>query len=431
MTYEETLAKIDTYQRFSRRPGLERMAALLSVLGNPQEKLKFVHVAGTNGKGTVCTLISSVLTAAGYKTGLYLSPHVCDFCERIQLCGKLIPRLEFENAAERVFFAADKLGQNGIKVNFFEVVTAIAMMWFAEKQCDVVVLEVGLGGRFDATNVIKTPLVSVIVSISLDHTEVLGNTVAEIAGEKCGIIKRGCPVVCSPEEPPEALEVIRAEAGKCESHLTEASLHNIKILNSNLAGTELLYGKNKLNLPFIGAHQIRNAATALAVLNILKGMGWNISSAALRNGFTAARLPARLEVLSREPPVLIDGAHNPGGTAALASALRYYLHGRKIFAIMGMMADKDTKSAVENLSAIFTKVFAAAPPSPRAMDAEAFASLWRQAGTPAQAAENGRKALQMAFSELGENDAIVICGSLYLAGELRGPAIEIIKNRKK
>lgn len=427
MTFEETLQKIDTYQRFSRKPGLERMTALLSRLGNPQEKLKFVHVAGTNGKGTACTLLASVLTAAGYRTGLYLSPHVSDFRERIQLCGKMIPKEEFVSAAGQVFSAADGLAESGVLVNFFETVTAIALSWFAQRQCDVVVLEVGLGGRFDATNVIQNPLVSVIMSISLDHTEVLGSTLAAIAREKCGIIKSGRPVVCSPEEPIEALEVIRRAASEAGSPLTEASLDGLNVIRSSLAGTEIEYHGSLLNLPFLGKHQVCNADTALSVLEILRREGWSIPTEAVQQGFASARLPARLEVLSAEPPILLDGAHNPGGTRALAEAIRYYLPGRRIIAVMGMMADKDTAAAVQNLSGLFSKVFTAAPPSPRAMSAEKFAALWRSTGTEAQAAGNCREALSLAFSALEPGGAVVICGSLYLAGELRGAALEKIK----
>lgn len=427
MTFEETLKKIDTYQRFSRKPGLERMTALLLRLGNPQKKLKFVHVAGTNGKGTACTLLASVLTAAGYRTGLYLSPHVSDFRERIQLCGKMIPKEEFISTASRIFSAADELVESGVQINFFEIVTAIAFDWFAKRQCDAVVLEVGLGGRFDATNVIQNTLVSVIMSISYDHTEVLGSTLTAIAGEKCGIIKPGRPVICSPEEPSEALEVIRRAAANAGSTLTEASLDGLKVIRSSLAGTEIECRGTVLKLPFLGKHQVRNADTVLSVLEVLHQEGWSISADAVRQGFASARLPARLEVLSEDPPVLLDGAHNPDGTRALAEAIRYYLPGRRIIAVMGMMVDKDTAAAVKNLSGLFSEVFTAAPPSPRAMGAEEFAALWRSTGAKAQAAKSCCEALSLAFSAMRPGDAVVICGSLYLAGELRGAALEKIK----
>lgn len=429
MTYEETIAKIDTYHRFGREPGLACITGLLSRLGNPQDGLNFVHVAGTNGKGTTCTLIASVLTAAGYRTGLYLSPHVCDFRERIQLCGKMIPRSELVSAAKRVFSEADRMLEDGKQITEFEIITAIAMLWFAEQHCDAAVLEVGMGGRFDATNVIENPLVSVIASISLDHTEILGDTIEKIAQEKCGIVKPGRPVVCSPCEPSEALEVIRRTARERGCRLTEAGASSLKILCTDLSGTEFEYEGQKLKLPFLGEHQVKNAASALAALEILRGEGWNITLAALQNGFSSARLPARLEVLSTAPPVLLDGAHNPGGTAALAAAVRQYLPGRKIVAVMGMMADKDAAHAVGNLRGLFSQVIAVAPPSPRAMDAEDFAALWRQTGIGARSAQNAETALRLAFSLLEPDGALVVCGSLYLAGELREPALKILAGR--
>lgn len=438
MTYENTVRKIDTYHRFSREPGLACIIELLSRLGNPQNGLKFVHVAGTNGKGTTCTLIASVLTAAGYRTGLYLSPHVCDFRERIQLCGEMIPRAELVSAAERVFPSADRMLAQGKQITEFEIITAVAMLWFSEQKCDAVVLEVGMGGRFDATNVIENPLVSVIASISLDHTEILGDTIEKIAREKCGIIKPGCPVVCNPDEPPEALEVIRRTAKECGSCLTEASLSSLKVLGSDLSGTRLQYGGETLRLPFLGEHQVENAASALAALEILRGKGWKITPEELREGFSSACLPARLEVLSTKPPVLLDGAHNPGGTAALATAARRYLPAGKIVAVMGMMADKDAANAIENLRGLFSLVIAVAPPSPRAMAASDFASLWLRAGTQARAIESTEAALRLAFSSLEPGGALVVCGSFYLAGEARGPILKILgehsaieKNQKK
>jgi dihydrofolate synthase / folylpolyglutamate synthase len=430
MTYEETLKKIDTYHRFSREPGLERIKELLRRLGNPQKELRAVHVAGTNGKGTTSTLLASILTAAGYRTGLTVSPHVCDFRERLQLNGQMIPRQEFVAIAQRVFAEADEMLAEGLQLTEFEVITAMAFLWFAEQKCDVAVLEVGLGGRFDATNVIESPLVSVIVSISLDHTEVLGDTVEKIAAEKCGIIKPGCPVVCSPGEPQGALEVIRRTAKERGCALTEASLEGIQILSSGLAGTQLKYRGETLRLSFPGKHQVQNAATVLSAVEVLRSSGLNISSDALRNGFSNARLPARFEVLSENPPVLIDGAHNPGGTSALAATLRSCLPGKKIVAVMGMMADKDAAHAVRNLSGLFSYVAATVPPSPRGMSAEQFAALWRKAGTEADAAQNPQEALRLACARLEPGCALVVCGSLYLAGELREPLRKLLAEHK-
>lgn len=430
MTYEETLLKFDSYERFSRRPGLERIRALLSLLGNPQDRLKFIHVAGTNGKGTTCELLSSVLTAAGYRIGLYLSPHVCDFRERIQMNGAMIPREDLVRAAEPVFHAADQFEARGMMVNEFETITAAAMRWFEERNCGAVVLETGMGGRFDATNVITDPLAAVITSVSLDHTKELGNTVEKIAAEKSGIFKSGCPTVCGPGIPPGAMRVIRQKAGALGCPLTAVPPDSLQVLSDSLSGTKFRFQNAELFLPFPGRHQLQNAATALAVLSVLNREGFSVPVSAVRQGFAAARLPARLEVLSNAPPVILDGAHNPEGTGALAAALRRYLPGKKIIAVMGIMRDKDAFHAVGNLAGLFSHVFAVAPPSPRALEAERLAALWRERGVSADAVEDAQEALSRAFSAIGPDGALVICGSFYLAGELRGPALEALKNRK-
>jgi dihydrofolate synthase/folylpolyglutamate synthase len=360
-----------------------------------------------------------VLRKAGFRTGLYLSPHVSDFRERMQIDGNLIPPEDLAGLTERVLPAAESITAHGVPVTEFELVTAIAMLWFAERGCDVAVLEVGLGGRFDATNVITRPLVSVIASISLDHTQILGDTLEKIAFEKCGIIKEGCPSVCYPDEPPEALAVIRHAARARHSALTEASGIHLKVLKSDLSGTEIESPEGRLFLPFLGEHQVKNAAAALAALRVLRENGWKIGRGDIAAGFSAARLPARLEVLSQTPPILLDGAHNPEGTAALASAIRRYLSGKKVVAVMGMMADKDVRKAVKNLAGVFSQVIAAAPVSARALSADRLADLWNQAGTPARAAANISDALVQAFSLLEPDGALIVCGSLYVAGDAR------------
>ena len=424
MTYEETLARIDSIRRFGPKPGLELIRALLKRLGDPQDRLKFVHVAGTNGKGTTCTLISSVLKAAGYRTGLYLSPHVSDFRERIQVGGEMIGRGELASLAERVFPQAETMRGRGESVSQFEAITAMAFLYFAERGCDIVVLEVGLGGRLDATNVIKTPLVSVITSISLDHTELLGDTVERIAYEKCGIIKEGGVTVCSPDQKPGAEQVVRRVAGERRNRFVSAASAGVRMVSSDLSGTELLWRGVPLRLPFLGEHQVGNAETALAAAEALRSLGWSIPDSAVRRGFSSASFPARLEVLSRSPLVLLDGAHNPGGTAALAAAVRRYLSGRETVAVMGMLADKDIDAALRNLAGLFSHVVTVAPNGPRALPARELAARWNRLGTPAEAARGDDEALRRAAELLGPGGAVLICGSLYLAGDLRERALK-------
>lgn len=427
MDYKEALEKIESLQFFGSRPGLERVGELLSRLGSPQDKLKIVHVAGTNGKGTTCELISSVLCEAGYKTGLYLSPHVSDFRERMQINGEMIPREKLVLLAQKVFEITEQMAREEKIITEFELITAIAMLWYAEENCDIVVLEVGLGGRLDATNVIKKPLVSVITSISLDHTKILGGTVEKIAAEKCGIIKEGGITVVSPCQKPEAMEIIKNIAAKRHNMLIDAGETDARVVSTNISGTILEYKEYSLHLPFIGAHQVQNAKTALAVLEILQEIYPKITIKTIADGFSAAKLPARLEVLSQSPLVLLDGAHNPGGTAALAEAVREYFPGQKIIAIMGMLADKDVDLAVKNLSGLISQVVTVSPSSSRAMSAEDLAARWERLGVCAYPAAGFDCALEKAFGLLKPDGVLLICGSLYLAGDLRGRVIKLLK----
>lgn len=429
MTYEEALDRISSLLRFGMKPGLERIRKLLSLLGNPQDTLKFVHVAGTNGKGSTCALIASVLKKSRYKTGLFTSPYVTDFCERMQINGEMIPHEELAELVEKTYPLVEQMAQNGEEITEFEFITAIAMQWFAQKKCDIVVLEVGLGGRLDATNVIQTPLVSVITSISLDHTAILGDTVEKIAYEKCGIIKDGGITVCYPEQPPEALEVIRRTAQERRNRFILADMNSVTQLSANISGTGLEYRGLLVSLPFLGDHQVRNAVTALAALEVLKENGIRVTDHSIESGFSSASFPARLEVLSYAPAVMLDGAHNPGGTAALASAVKRYLNGRKVIAIMGMLADKDVTASLNNLSGLFSHVITLTPPNPRAMSAEKLAARWSELGTQSQAVNHVDDAINKALEMAGNNGAVVICGSLYLAGEVRPRAIELLKSK--
>lgn len=431
MTYEEAVRKIESLQQFGSRPGLERIGALMNRLGNPQDRLKFVHVAGTNGKGTTCALLASVLCRAEYRTGLYLSPHLSDFRERMQINGQMISHSELASLADRVFPEIEKMKFQGEMITEFEAVTAMAFLWYADKACDLVVLEVGLGGRLDATNVIQKPLVSVITSISLDHTKILGDTVEQIAREKCGIIKEGGVTVSYPDQKPGAAEVIRRTSGERHNRLVETAFSGVRELSTGLSGTEFLWKGMRLHLPFLGEHQVKNAATALAVLDVLRNSGYSIPEEAVKRGFSEAEFPARFEVLSRSPLVILDGAHNPDGTAALASAVRQYLPDRKRIAVMGMLKDKDVDAALKNLSGLFSYVITTEPFSSRAMSATELAERWRRLGIPAEPAAGQDEALRMADGMLSPDGALLICGSLYLAGAVRSSALEFWNSVKK
>ncbi len=429
MTYEEALNKISSLLRFGMKPGLERVEKLLELLGSPQDKLKFVHVAGTNGKGSTCSLISSVLKKSRYKTGLYTSPYVTDFCERMQINGEMIPHDDLIALVEKTFPFVEQMAANDEIITEFEFITAIAMQWFAQSGCDIVVLEVGLGGRLDATNVIKTPLVSVITSISLDHTAILGDTVEQIANEKCGIIKENGITVCYPDQKPQALAVIQRIAAGRHNQFILADMKSVTPLSMNITGTGLEYRGLLVNLPFIGEHQVKNAVTALAAIEVLKNEGYNIADHSIEAGFSSASFPARLELLSLKPLVLLDGAHNPDGTAALAPAIGKYLKGKRIIAIMGVLADKDVTSVTQNLAGIFSHVITLAPSNPRAMSAENLAAHWKNLGTSTEPMANVDAALTKALGMLGDDDALLIFGSLYLAGDVRPRMLELLHTK--
>lgn len=428
MTYDEAIQKINSLLRFGIKPGLERIHELLKRLSNPQNKLKFVHVAGTNGKGTSCTLISNTLTKCGYKTGLYTSPYIMDFRERFCINGEMISKSDVASYTERVANVADQMQNEGFEITEFEFITALAFLWFCEQKCDVVVLEVGLGGRFDATNVIKDPLVSLIMSISLDHTAVLGDTVEKIAFEKCGIIKDNRPVVLYSEQPNSVYEVVEKTANEHNSPLTVADNSLVSLVTTDIKGSIIKYkangtfgidGEIEVFLPFIGEHQLKNAAAALSVLKILYEQGFDITAEGIKTGFKTAKFFARLELMRENPTVLLDGVHNPGGAKALSAAIEKYLSNKKKVLVIGMLADKDVETAVSCIAPHFGKAYVLEPDNPRAMPSNELAAVVRKYCGDVKPLADYEQAYSLALDDAGESGAVVICGSLYLAGKMR------------
>ena len=428
MTYEETIAALDATPAFPGKPGLERMQQLLERLGNPHRGLRCVHVAGTNGKGSTCALLAGILSAAGYRTGLYTSPHLTDFAERIRVDGQEIPHGAVVRLAERVMAEAEHCRAAGAPLTEFELITAMAFLWFREQACEICVLETGLGGRCDATNVVEAPEATVVTSISLDHTKILGDTVEQIAFEKSGILKRGVPCVCYPDLPRAALGVIRMTAQVQGASLLVAPLKDLTFVDASLHGTRLLTETSlPLTLPLLGEHQMKNAAVVLACVKELRGRGWQISDEALQQGFASVSFPARMEVLSESPAVILDGAHNPEGTAALAKAIKRYVTKKRMIGVCGMMADKNVREAVRKLDGVMEKDYTVSPDSPRAMSAADLAAEWEKRRIPAEPAASLEEALRKALAE-GAERGVLVCGSLYLAGEAR-PLLKKLLNQ--
>ena len=408
---------------FGMIPGLERIKILLERLGNPQKSLRFIHVAGTNGKGTVCTFIANVLTSAGYKTGLYTSPYIVDFRERIRVNGEMISENDLDTVTERVKNEIEKLKKEDIIITEFEAVTAAAFVYYRDCGCDFVVL----GGRFDATNVIERPLVSVITSISLDHVKILGGTTAEIAYEKCGIIKNNCPAVTNSAQFGDVIKVIKEQAEVKNSELYVADVRVYSVLGDSIRGSEIFYGGRNIFVPFPGKHQIENCITALTAVDVLKKQGIVISERAIRNGIKNSKNPARCEIVSEKPLVILDGCHNEGSAKALAAVIEKYLKGKKINAMMGMMADKDISKVLSLLLPYFNSVAAVAPSNPRAISASELAGKIKKFGVGAVSFDNINDAYQYSLKNTDENGALIVCGSLYLCSDIYSAAVSFGK----
>ena len=418
MDFEESVKYITEYPRFKKNPSLDGIKALLSALGNPENRIKTINVAGTNGKGSTVAMLASVLSTAGYKTGRYVSPFVLEFRERMMINGKMIGRKRLAKIMSTVREHADALREQGTVLNAFEVTTAAALLWFAEEECDVVVLEAGIGGRLDATNAVPEPILQIITAVGLDHTAQLGSTVAEITAEKCGIMRPGCTLLTCPNQNAEAKAVMINKCAELEATFVMGSAGKGKIVAQSAEGTDLLVGKTELAIPFGGEHQINNALTVVSAVDILREKGFAISDEQLIEGIAAAKFPARFEVCSKDPLVILDGAHNPHAAAALASGIKKFLPEKRTL-LCGMMADKDCAGVMSTLAPLFERVIAVPVQSPRAIAPKELAALAAPYCKSVFAAENAAQALDAALAALNPGEALVVAGSLYLASELR------------
>lgn len=407
------------------KPGLERVAALLAALGNPQDSFRSIHVAGTNGKGSVCSFLSSVLTEAGYKTGLYTSPHLTRFNERISVGRRTITDRELVEAASEVRSAVRKSRIEGI--TFFEFTTAMAFLHFRNKKVEMAVVETGMGGRLDATNLVK-PAVSVITNIALDHTAWLGSTIREVAGEKAGIIKPGVPVVTG-QGPGAALSVIRSAAKKNSSPLYVMGMDfRAEGEPGSFSYSGLSGGLSGLRLSLLGAHQVKNAALALATVELLRAQGISIGAKEARAGLKAALWPGRFEILSRRPLVVLDGAHNPAGAAVLREAVSA-LRKKRLILVIGMMSDKDMGGILRELVPMSDLVIATRPEGERSASVESVMAAASRYGKPVSWAEPVGKACKKALFLASPSDCVLVSGSLFTVAEGRRYLMKALRDR--
>ena len=426
MTAEEAIAYIEDYSWSASRLGLERTVCLLEGLGDPQKGLRFIHVAGSNGKGSCCAMLESILRRAGYKTGLYTSPYIEEFCERIRIDGNNIDGDILAKHTERVRRVADGMDDHPSQ---FELVTAVAMCCFADCGCDIVVLEVGLGGALDSTNVIDVPEIAVITNIGLEHTEYLGDTLEKIAAAKGGIIKDGGTAVCY-ECDPAVNTVIESICRDRHAKLCFSREEDVRSMHRDLSGQSFLWKGKEYRIPLLGQHQLRNAALVLETVDRLRDKSWHICEDAVTEGLACTEWPARMELLSRKPLFILDGGHNPQCAAAAAECLNDLLPDTKMTFLMGVMADKDHAEMLRILAPLAERFVCVTPDNGRALSASGLCSEILAMGIPAVTAPSPTEGIVCAL-ELSEGSPVVAIGSLYMAGAIRSGFKNALRKRSR
>ena len=444
MNYKD---KVNELSQRGSLPGLDAIRSLLDELGNPHEKVKIIHVAGTNGKGSVCAFMASVIQEAGYRVGRYLSPVILSYEEKFQINGVFIDPCLLQKLFDRVMEADEKSIRKGERpATLFEVETAIAFLYFAEAKADFALVECGMGGLEDATNVIQSPLLSIITSISFDHMQFLGETLPQIAGQKAGIIKDGCPVVLQ-ENPPQVIRVISEEARAHQASLTLIKPEDYQVIRERFDGNTFRFRGVDYEIGLPGRHQISNAVTAVAALQILferiqkperkpesegiaksEGIPKSENKTAkgeehgyietIRTGLKKTRWPGRLEIIDRHPLTYRDGAHNADGAAVLARFVEKHFTNRRIIYIMGILSDKEYEKMVESLIPSADSFYVFTPANSRGLAGEKLAAVIEGLGKKAVLASNVREALQAAKAAAGPRDVLIVCGSLSFMQEM-------------
>jgi len=428
MNAQEAIAYIHSVFWKGSIPGLGRTQTLLAKMGNPEKKLKFVHIAGTNGKGSTAAMTASILQKAGYRTGLYTSPYIYRFNERMQVNGEQIEDEELCRITEFVKPLADSMEESPTE---FELVSCIAFEYFLRQKCDIVVLEVGMGGALDSTNVIEVPEVAVITNIGLDHTEVLGDTVEKIAETKSGIFKENGHAVVYRSTPSVEAVYERICAEKNVS-LHKADFDTLTGKRHDLFGQVFDCGSRKdLVMPLLGDHQLHNAAVVLSIADALKEQGWKITEENIREGLRDVSWPGRFDIVSRDPLFIIDGGHNPQCIEALVKNIQDYLQDKKVIALTGVLADKDYGEMYRPVMPLVDKFVCVTPPNPRKLEAAELAEHLRKVGAEAIPCESVEQGVRTAI-KLSGHDGVVLCfGSLYTIGDIRNSLQAILETKQE
>lgn len=414
MNYEQAMEYIYSTSWMGSILGLTRMRELMQRLGNPQDQIPTIHIAGTNGKGSTAAMLAEILTQAGYRTGLYTSPAIHYFGERMMIGGEPIAEEDIARLTERMKEAAEGMEQ---KPTEYELITALSFLYFAEN-CEIGIIETGMGGLLDATNVISKPVLSIITPIGKDHIKELGDTIEAIAEQKAGIIKEGAPVVLA-EQDEAVTDVIRRIAREKSADLSIAKRDSLTPLTHALTGQDFLYAGERYTLALLGQYQLQNAATTLCAVEQLRHLGWSISTESLKRGLSAVRWPGRFEVLHTAPTVILDGAHNPQGAASLLENLQTYFPGQCITMIVGILADKEYNKVVECFASLPSRWIAVTPHSDRALPANELARSLREYHAEVDVIESVSQALSQTMERVKPDEVICVFGTLTLIDEVR------------
>ncbi|SFB04012.1 dihydrofolate synthase / folylpolyglutamate synthase [Acetitomaculum ruminis DSM 5522] len=423
MNFDEANEYLQNASLRGRVYGLERVKRLMKALSNPEDELKIVHVAGTNGKGSTVAFISKILEKAGYKVGVYTSPTIVTYWERIQINGEIISE---DAVASLISKLADiinnEFGEEDDKPTVFEIETAMAFLYFKEQNCDIVIIETGLGGLTDATNFINNTLLSAISSISLDHMDVLGDSIAEIAKNKAGIMKKGAMAVCLQQEP-QAMKVLKEKADELDIKLRVAKKCNIYDIKHGFLTQHFSYKNNKETIEdvetgLLGTYQLENASLAIEAALALKEAGFDITLSNIKEGIKDTQLVGRFTKLSEKPLFIVDGAHNADAAVKLKKTVETYLKGMNITFIIGVLADKEYKKIIDTMMDIPQKIYTITPPNPRALDAKELAEDISKVNKNVTACESIYEAIKLSMENTKEDEAILAFGSLYYLGDV-------------